>query len=56
MKRQYSYDLAHKVMRVRASDYAFLLEVSRRDGVPMAEALHQVLQHKEQEKKEKLAA
>lgn len=40
MKKKKNYDIAHKVMRVRAGDYALLAEIARQASVPMAEALH----------------
>ena len=43
-KKKRNYDITHKVMRVRSGDYAFLAEVSRKAGIPMAEALHLALE------------
>jgi len=35
-----SYDLSYKVTRIHISDYLLLKELSKRLGIPMAEALH----------------
>jgi len=43
MKKKRNYDITHRVIRARAGDYALLAEISRRLGVPMAEALHLVI-------------
>lgn len=43
MRKKRTYDITHKVIRARAGDYAFLAEISRQFGVPMAEALHLVI-------------
>ena len=43
MRKKRTYDITHRVIRVRAGDYAFLAEISRQFDVPMAEALHQVI-------------
>jgi len=48
MKKKRNYDITHKVMRVRAGDYAFLAEVSRKADIPMAEALHLVIEQQGQ--------
>jgi len=48
MKKKRNYDITHKVMRVRAGDYAFLAEVSREADIPMAEALHLVIEQRGQ--------
>lgn len=42
-KKKRNYDITHKVMRVLAGDYALLMEISRRAGIPMAEALHKLI-------------
>jgi len=44
MKKTKTYDLAHRVMRVQAGDYAIISEVSEKAGISMAEALHLLLQ------------
>jgi len=51
MKKKRNYDITHKVMRVRAGDYAFLAEVSRKADIPMAEALHLVIEQQGQASK-----
>ena len=43
MRKKRTYDITHRVIRVRAGDYAFLTEISRQFDVPMAEALHLVI-------------
>ncbi len=48
MRKKTNYDKKYKVMRVRAGDYAFVAEVSRKAGVSMAEALHLVILQKDQ--------
>jgi hypothetical protein len=40
MKKKRNYDITHRVVRVIASDYAFLVGISQRFGVSMSEALH----------------
>ena len=40
MKKKRTYDITHKVIRVRISAYAFFVELGRKAGLPMAEALH----------------
>lgn len=52
MKKKRAYDITHKVIRVRAGDYALLTEISRQLNLPMAEALHLVIT--EQAKREQV--
>ena len=47
MARKKNYDLTHKVTRILAGDYAFLLEISHKSGKPMAEVLHTILQQQD---------
>ena len=43
MKKKRNYDITHRVMRVRAGDYALLVEISQKADIPMAEALHLII-------------
>lgn len=52
MKRKYPSELNTRHVRVSLGDYALLVEVSRKVGVTMAEALHLVIEHREHQERE----
>jgi hypothetical protein len=47
-RRKYPSELNTRHVRVSLGDYALLKEISRRQGVTMAEALHLALERQEQ--------
>ena len=47
MRKKYNAELNSRVIRVSLEDYLLLVEMSRRDGISLAQSLHQMLKRQE---------
>jgi hypothetical protein len=45
MKKKKNYDITHKVVRVNADDYKFLIDMSAKTGLPVSDVIHEGVIH-----------